>query len=194
MEFGKFSFDFSLTRHCCNYRKYDLKKRNYIGPTSLDHYLAFIMSNLGHVKKGSLVFDPFVGTGSILVAMAHLGAICMGGDIDARVLRGEMHAGCRAIKEKRGIFENFRIYGLPRPEIIRMDNHLVDRHLHRISVTNLVDGYFDAIVTDPPYGIRAGAKKSGMEYDFHIILNDDVLTFFVLYADFLRPKRTILCN
>ena len=38
------------------------------------------------VRPGSLVFDPFVGTGSILVAAAHYGAHTMGADIDARVI------------------------------------------------------------------------------------------------------------
>ena len=48
--------------------KYDLKKRLYIGPTSLDHTLAIIMANSCRVKRGSLVLDPFVGTASILVS------------------------------------------------------------------------------------------------------------------------------
>jgi tRNA G10 N-methylase Trm11 len=48
--------------------KYDLKKRLYIGPTSLDHTLAIIMANSCLVKKGSLVLDPFVGTASVLVS------------------------------------------------------------------------------------------------------------------------------
>lgn len=39
------------------------------------------------VKKGDLVYDPFVGTGSILVAAAHFGAHTMGADIDIRVVR-----------------------------------------------------------------------------------------------------------
>lgn len=33
------------------------------------------------------MFDPFAGTGSILVAAAHLGAVTLGADIDIRVLR-----------------------------------------------------------------------------------------------------------
>ncbi|KAJ1421539.1 S-adenosyl-L-methionine-dependent methyltransferase, partial [Ochromonadaceae sp. CCMP2298] len=127
----------------------------YIGPTSLDHSLALIMANLTHVRRNSLVLDPFVGTASILVALAHFGALCYGTDIDVRVLKGEMHAGqppdqITATAARRGIFNNFLAYGLPLPELIRMDNSLFDRH-----------GYFDCIVTDPPYGIRAGAKKSG---------------------------------
>lgn len=39
------------------------------------------------VRKGNLVFDPFAGTGSILIAAAHLGAYTLGSDIDIRVLR-----------------------------------------------------------------------------------------------------------
>lgn len=39
------------------------------------------------VRRSSIVYDPFVGTGSILVAAAHLGAITLGADIDIRVLR-----------------------------------------------------------------------------------------------------------
>lgn len=140
------------------YRKYDLKKRAYIGPTSLDHSLAIIMTNLGLVTKGSIVLDPFVGTGSVLLATSHAGAISFGFDIDIRVLNGEMHAGKGDRSMKRGIFENFRGYGLPIPELIRMDNHLFDRHIRR---DDSLDNFFDAIITDPPYGIRAGAKKSG---------------------------------
>lgn len=33
------------------------------------------------------MYDPFVGTGSILVAAAHLGAHTIGADIDMRVIR-----------------------------------------------------------------------------------------------------------
>ena len=39
------------------------------------------------VRKGHLVYDPFAGTGSILIAAAHLGAYTLGSDIDIRVLR-----------------------------------------------------------------------------------------------------------
>lgn len=39
------------------------------------------------MKKGDLVYDPFVGTGSILVAAAHFGAHTLGADIDIRIVR-----------------------------------------------------------------------------------------------------------
>lgn len=66
--------------------------------------------------------------------------------------------GGHADPSSRSIWENFKSYGLEAPEIIRMDNHLFGSH-YSGSFNNL----FDAIVTDPPYGIRAGAKKSGRD-------------------------------
>jgi len=39
------------------------------------------------VRRGGLVLDPFVGTGSILIPAAHLGAHTIGADIDARVIK-----------------------------------------------------------------------------------------------------------
>ncbi|CAN0492331.1 unnamed protein product, partial [Laminaria digitata] len=46
---------------------FDLKKRPYLGPTSMDNELALVMANMALAGKGKLCFDPFVGTGSILV-------------------------------------------------------------------------------------------------------------------------------
>lgn len=126
---------------------YSLKKRAYLGPTSMDTELSFVMTNLAHVKQCSIVMDPFVGTGSILLSCALRGAYCMGTDIDIRVLRGK--------GADQNVFSNFAQYKLPRPELIRSDNALYHRHFcteHAL---------YDAIVTDPPYGIRAGARQSG---------------------------------
>ena len=129
---------------------YSLKKRAYLGPTSMDTELSLIMTNLAHVKPDSVVIDPFVGTGSILLTSALRGAYCVGTDIDIRVLRGKGGAN---------VFANFAQYGLPRPELIRSDNALYDRHFRHSQPI------YDAIVTDPPYGIRAGARRSGSRCD-----------------------------
>lgn len=56
---------------------YQLKSRTYLGPTAMDAEMAFLMANQAQVKHGKLVYDPFVGTGSILVAAAHYGAMTM---------------------------------------------------------------------------------------------------------------------
>jgi tRNA (guanine10-N2)-methyltransferase len=126
------------------------------------------MANLANLRPGSVVLDPFVGTGSILVALSHFKAQCFGTDIDIRVLQGQMYAGCGDKSVKRDIFENFSAYGLERPELVRIDSHLFDRHCNAAVLAGhgarAEEGFFDAVVTDPPYGIRAGAKKSGTAY------------------------------
>jgi len=68
--------------------QYDLKNRIYLGPTSTDHSLSFLMCNQGAAKEASLVLDPFVGSGSLLIPPSHYGALCFGGDLDPRVLHG----------------------------------------------------------------------------------------------------------
>jgi hypothetical protein len=72
-----------------------------------------------------------------------------------RVISGAMYAGTSEAAS-HSVWENFKKYGLETPEIVRMDNHLFNRHY-----SSVFHNFFDAIVTDPPYGIRAGAKKSG---------------------------------
>jgi len=131
--------------------EYSLKKRKYLGPTSMDAQLSFIMANFAHVGKGSMVFDPFVGTGSILLSCALYGAYCVGSDIDIRVLRG--------LGKSNNVFTNFDQFGLPHPELIRSDNAIYDRHFR----TN--HALYDAIICDPPYGIRAGARRTGSKKD-----------------------------
>jgi tRNA (guanine10-N2)-methyltransferase len=126
---------------------WSLKNRVYLGPTSMDAELSLVMTNLGQVQKSHVVLDPFVGTGSILLACALRGAHCIGTDIDIRVLRGK--------NPHQNVFANFRQYQLPRPELIRSDNGIYHRHF----VNHLP--LYDAILCDPPYGIRAGARKSG---------------------------------
>ncbi|PKA57461.1 tRNA (guanine10-N2)-methyltransferase [Apostasia shenzhenica] len=56
---------------------YQLRNRKYIGPTAMDAEIAFLMANQGLAQPGKLIYDPFVGTGSILVAAAHFGAMTM---------------------------------------------------------------------------------------------------------------------
>jgi hypothetical protein len=57
------------------------------------------------VGPGSLVFDCFSGTGSVLVSAADLapGIVVLGADIDPRVMCG---------KQGRTVASNFRAYGL----------------------------------------------------------------------------------
>ncbi|WVZ23610.1 hypothetical protein V8G54_002154 [Vigna mungo] len=127
---------------------YQLKSRNYLGPTAMDAEMAFLMANQALATSGKLVYDPFVGTGSILVAAAHFGAMTMGADIDIRVVRDGRGPNCN-------VWSNFKQYGLPMPVgLLRADNNLPP---WRPTLKEV----FDAIICDPPYGVRAGGRKSG---------------------------------
>jgi tRNA (guanine10-N2)-methyltransferase len=76
-----------LKNHKFNLR-YDLANRIYLGPTSTDNDLAFLMINQCNISNGSFVLDPFVGTGGLLVPASHFGAFTFGSDLDIRVLNG----------------------------------------------------------------------------------------------------------
>ncbi|KAK9710397.1 hypothetical protein K7432_008433 [Basidiobolus ranarum] len=124
---------------------YNLKKRKFIGNTSMDAELSLVMANQALATKGKLVYDPFVGTGSFLVTCAHFGALTMGSDIDGRQIRGKGKTSIRSNVEQYALYDRV------------LDTAIFDIcHNPWRPVT-----FFDAIVTDPPYGVRAGAKRLG---------------------------------
>ncbi|KAF8068156.1 Tr1 [Scenedesmus sp. PABB004] len=134
-------------------QSYALNKRAYIGPTSMDTELAFLMANMAQVRRGQLVCDPYVGTASVLLAAAARGAHTLGCDIDVRVIKLGKPAPGRG-GGRVDVWSNFDQYGLPRPVgLVRLDVH---RHPFRAGLTEV----FDAILGDPPYGVRAGGRKS----------------------------------
>lgn len=135
--------------------KYDLTKRRYLGPTSMDVEMGLIMCNMIHARSGGVVWDPFCGTGSILVSAAHFGAMTMGTDIDIRVIKfGKKD---KKTGDQVDVWSNFRDYGLPAPVgLLRMD-----LHKHSFSKRKHVEGMLQGVVGDPPYGVRAGGRKSG---------------------------------
>jgi len=139
--------------------KYDLSRRRYLGPTTMDTELSFLMCNLCQVRKSSFVIDPFVGTGGLLVPAAHMGAVTLGMDIDARVIKlGKKDSKGRPVN----VQTNFEDYGLNLPVgLIRAD-------LDRNPFKSGLESVFDAILADPPYGVRAGGRKSLAKADLLI--------------------------
>lgn len=124
---------------------FTLKKRAYIGPTSMDAELAFVMANCAGVQPGSVVIDPFAGTGGVLVPCGKLGALSVAADISITALKGKQ-------EHDRGIEANFSQYGLSTPVgILRCDA------FHNV-FQGREGGWFEAVVTDPPYGVKEGAK------------------------------------
>ncbi|KAF1743485.1 hypothetical protein MXB_2837 [Myxobolus squamalis] len=76
---------------------FSIKSRPFIGNTTLDPNLSFIMANQAQIKPGSFIYDPFVGTGSTLLACAYFGSFVMGSDISKPLLHGKTKS---TIKEK----------------------------------------------------------------------------------------------
>lgn len=126
--------------------KYDLKKRPYKGTTSFEAELSLVSCNIAKVAPGTIMYDPFAGTGSFLVAGGHYGALVMGSDIDGRMIRGNGAA--------QNISSNFKKYGESGKflDVMTMD------FTHNALRSSL---QIDTIVCDPPYGIRESIKVLG---------------------------------
>ncbi|KAL2828903.1 hypothetical protein BDW59DRAFT_170692 [Aspergillus cavernicola] len=130
--------------------KYDLKKRRYISTTSMDAELSLITANMAGAAPGKLFYDPFVGTGSFCVSVAHFGALTLGSDIDGRSFRGKDFAKGKPT----GVELNFQQYGI--------GSKFLDSFTSDLTNTPLLDRQFlDGIVCDPPYGVREGLRVLG---------------------------------
>ncbi|XP_062255854.1 tRNA (guanine(10)-N2)-methyltransferase homolog [Platichthys flesus] len=142
-------------------RSHSVKNRHFIGNTSMDAGLSFIMANHAGVKENDLVFDPFVGTGSLLVACSHFGSYVCGIDIDYNTIHGRGRSS-RTNQKWRGPDENIRAnlrqYG---KEKMYVDVMVSDASKSVWREAAL----FDAIITDPPYGIRESTRRTGSHKD-----------------------------
>ncbi|XP_055843285.1 tRNA (guanine(10)-N2)-methyltransferase homolog [Episyrphus balteatus] len=136
-------------------KEFSLKKRKFIGNTSMDAQLSLLMANQAKVQPGDLVFDPFVGTGSLLVSAAKFGGFVMGADIDYMMLHARARPSriTQKVREKdESIWANLKQYGC---EKLYIDVVVSDfsNPLWRDAIK------FDSIITDPPYGIRESIEK-----------------------------------
>ncbi len=104
-------------------------------PVTMHPRFARAMVNLARIKSGSTVLDPFCGTGVILIEAALAGMRVFGSDIDERMLHASEI--------------NLRKFG-------------VEAQLQKLDVGE-VEGRYDAIVTDPPYGRSASTSGESIE-------------------------------
>ncbi|MBO3769924.1 MAG: DNA methyltransferase [Thermoproteota archaeon] len=103
--------------------------RPFFHPSSLKAELARAMLNLARVRRGSIVLDPFSGTGTILVEAYELQAIPVGLEIDPAMAYPSIR--------------NYKWFGA-----VGVCQILGDARCMPLRSV-------DAIVTDPPYGRRA---------------------------------------
>ncbi|RAK74166.1 SIR2-domain-containing protein, partial [Aspergillus fijiensis CBS 313.89] len=159
--------------------KYDLKKRRYISTTSMDAELTLITANMAHAAPGKLFYDPFVGTGSFLVAMGHFGALNFGSDIDGRSFRG------KEMIERggtMGVLANFQQYEIVGQFLDVFSSDLTNTPLR-------AQPFLDGIVCDPPYGVREGLRVLGRREGLR---NEEVIIDGVpahLRPGYIAPKK-----
>ncbi|MGB9756824.1 MAG: DNA methyltransferase, partial [Candidatus Bathyarchaeales archaeon] len=109
------------------------KKKPFFHPSAMPAKLARCMVNLAKPKVGELVFDPFCGTGSMLIEAAFIGCRVLGLDIQRRMVRGAL--------------KNMAYFNIEPESIILAD------------AKNPPIRKVDCVVTDPPYGKSATTLK-----------------------------------
>ncbi|MEM2262653.1 MAG: TRM11 family methyltransferase [Candidatus Bathyarchaeia archaeon] len=109
------------------------KNRPFFHPSAMHPKLARCMVNLARPKAGELVFDPFCGTGSMLIEAALIGCRVLGTDIQRRMVKG-----CKS---------NLAYYGIKPEGLIVAD------------AKNPPMAKVDCVVADPPYGKSATTLK-----------------------------------
>jgi len=109
------------------------KKKPFFHPSAMPPKVARCMVNLAKPKADDLVFDPFCGTGSILIEAALIGCRVIGVDIQRRMARGSL--------------KNFTYFGIIPEGLIVAD------------AKNPPVKAVDAVVADPPYGRSATTFK-----------------------------------
>ncbi|XP_018653457.1 hypothetical protein Smp_077670 [Schistosoma mansoni] len=137
---------------------YRLSERAHLGNTTMNVTLAAIMANVGLCRKSSFVWDPFIGTGSTVIAASVWGSFGGGSDIDYSVLHG-IGMSPKAGQEKRcgeTLRSNYEQYKL---ESRYLDVMVADIVSLRKFLRIPHGGLFDAIITDPPYGFRERSCK-----------------------------------
>uniref|UniRef100_T1I037 tRNA (guanine(10)-N(2))-methyltransferase TRMT11 n=2 Tax=Rhodnius prolixus TaxID=13249 RepID=T1I037_RHOPR len=153
--------------------KLSLKKRKFIGNTTMDPQLSLIMANQGQIKEGDIVLDPFVGTGSLLIAAAQFGGYVLGADIDYLMVHGKSRPTRKQNRHKprndESIANNMEQYGLK------------DKYLDIVVADSSLPYWrpgmiFDVIVTDPPYGIREAMERVGCTRPDKFISEEHVKT------------------
>lgn len=109
------------------------KKKPFFHPSAMAAKLARCMVNLAKPKTGELLFDPFCGTGSMLIEAALIGCRVLGLDIQRRMVRGSL--------------KNLAYFHIKPEGVIVAD-------AKNPPITKI-----DCVVTDPPYGRSATTRR-----------------------------------
>ncbi len=109
------------------------RKKPFFHPSAMPAKLSRCMVNLAKTKAGELVFDPFCGTGSILIEASLIGCRVLGLDVQRRMIRGSLR--------------NFTYFNIKPEGVVVAD-------ARNPPITRV-----DCVVADPPYGRSATTLK-----------------------------------
>jgi tRNA (guanine10-N2)-dimethyltransferase len=102
------------------------RKKPFFHPSAMPPRLARCMVNLTRVKASDLVFDPFCGTGGMLVEAGLIGCRVLGSDVQRRMVNGAIR--------------NINYFNVESEGVVVADAR--DPPFSEV----------DSVVTDPPYG------------------------------------------
>lgn len=114
-------------------------KRPFFSPISLHPWVGRCLVNLAGVRRGSVVLDPFCGTGGILMEAALIGCRVYGSDVLRRMVYGTSR--------------NLGFVGATAERLVTGDIEAVEAPSEAL----------DAVVTDLPYGRSSTMKREPRE-------------------------------
>ena len=136
--------------------------------------LAAVVANLARIESHSLTFDPFAGTGGLLAPAIALGApFALGADVhvtssESRSLPGREESDFGERGERLGDFVVANAHASPLRKLQKKKTATASSAGSSGSFLRNHEGtprsgspLFDAIVCDPPYGLRAPRIVSG---------------------------------
>ena len=116
--------------------KHHISNRPFFSPISIHPRIARSMINLANCSDGDSIIDPFCGTGGMLIEASDMGINSFGIDIMKKMVDYSI-----------GNLEHFGL------ESKVTEGDIADIHKYK----------FNAIVTDPPYGISTTTLGEGIE-------------------------------
>lgn len=131
------------------------EKRPFSSPISLDPVLARVLVNLSEIPAGESVFDPFCGTGGILIEAGLCGIGVKGLDIQEEMVSGTI--------------ENLEEYGILNHDIRKGD----------VKDSAEIFDEYNAVITDLPYGKASKKPDNALDDFFTLIDSFDGKTVFM---------------
>lgn len=131
-----------------------VKNLRFIGRTSMNVEDAVLTANLCNVRSNMVVYDPCVGSGTLLLVPAMKGAYVVGSDIDWWEMVGScvQKGRCRTKLRGTSIHSNFHAFCVSHRFLGAMQGDLVQHFVSEV----------DRVLVDIPYGRRISLGGEGI--------------------------------